>query len=266
MKKEKLIKEISNELKSAKTLIKRVREHDDNVHRLDIDMLLEKTRSIYDKLIQLDALIIPFEVDLPGQAVSEPEVEKLPVAEVEEKEKEEAPPVTESTVEEKSVTEEVVEESLPVVEDSLEKEPPEEVVVTKESEPVETEPEEEMKDDATEGEEEKSTIDLFSTAEPTVSDKYSEQEIVTVADKINKEGHNELREAIGINEKFLFINELFNGDMSKYNKVIDELDELTTLEGVKTYLLEVKIQKQWADDNPAFVKLSELLNRKFGDE
>jgi uncharacterized protein YqgV (UPF0045/DUF77 family) len=105
---------------------------------------------------------------------------------------------------------------------------------------------------------------LFSSAEPTISDVYSEQETVTVADKFNQETVNELREAIGINEKFLFINELFNGDMSKYNKAIDELDEMATYKGAETYLLELKVQHQWEEDSQALMKLTELVKRKFG--
>jgi hypothetical protein len=110
----------------------------------------------------------------------------------------------------------------------------------------------------------KSTIDLFSTsAEPSLGDRFKSNDQITIADKITKEYINELREAIGINEKFLFINELFNGDMARYNKIIDELDALKTIEGVNTYMLELKIQSQWKDSNEALIKLTELLHRKF---
>jgi hypothetical protein len=54
--------------------------------------------------------------------------------------------------------------------------------------------------------------------------------------------------------------------MSRYNKIIDELDHLATLEGVNTYMLELKIQSQWQDDNEALIKLTQLLHRKFVNE
>ena len=64
------------------------------------------------------------------------------------------------------------------------------------------------------------------------------------------------------NEKFLFINELFNGDMTRYNKILDEINEFTTSKGVETYILELKVQSQWGDDNEAYHKLKELCERK----
>ncbi len=74
---------------------------------------------------------------------------------------------------------------------------------------------------------------------------------------------DDLRSAIGINEKFLFINELFNGDMGRYNKAIDELNSMQNKTGIDTYLMEIKIEKQWSDDDDAFIKFKELVDRKF---
>jgi len=36
--------------------------------------------------------------------------------------------------------------------------------------------------------------------------------------------------------------------LSRYNKILDDINELTTKKGVDTYLLELKIQFQWADE------------------
>jgi len=250
MEKEKLILEIDRTLESIKTHISRIKNDPDKVHKMDMDLLIEKTRDIYDKLIQLDGLTITFETEIPHQ--NEAEIEETETMEavdikVEEIEKEEAKAeITEEDIKVEVHVEEIVDEVEEQIEEAQEKK--------------------EFREDFLEEKEEteKSTIDLFtSSAGPTLSDTYSEGEQPTIADKINKEGVNELREAIGINEKFLFINELFNGDLGRYNKVIDELDELSTIEGVNTYVLELKIQSQWADDNIALIKLTDLLNRKF---
>jgi len=263
MEKEKLIIEIDLALESIKAHIKRIKNDSNKVHKMDMDLLIEKTRNIYDKLIRLDGLTIPFEteISLPDELeIEETETVEAVDVKVEEIEKEEAKAEKEAeiTEEDAKIEDKIIEEKIKVET---------EIKVEEVKEQIEEEQnKDEFKDDLIEEKEEteKSTIDLFtSSAGLTLSDKFSEAEQPTIADKITTVGINELREAIGINEKFLFINELFNGDMGRYNKIIDELDELATLEGVNTYLLELKIQSQWADDNEALIKLTDMLNKKF---
>ncbi len=110
----------------------------------------------------------------------------------------------------------------------------------------------------------KTTLDLFSEAPPeTLGDALSHTEKQAVADSLQKSGINDLREAIGINDKFLFINELFNGDLERYNKVIDELNSFSGFLGAQTYLTELQVQYQWDENATAYQKLSNLLERKF---
>jgi len=274
MEKEKLIHEINRTLETLKMYADRLEKNAGKVHRMDIELMIEKTREIYDRLIQLDTLIIPFETEIPKPVVAETEkqeekIEPEPEVVVKPATEEIPEPETKETYEKPVITEKEPEEQQKI--QHMEEEPAEPVEIPEEKEVVshkEVREEPEMPDaqqDYTETEEDsKSTIDLFSSAEPTISDVYSEQETVTVADKFNQETVNELREAIGINEKFLFINELFNGDMSKYNKAIDELDEMATYKGAETYLLELKVQHQWEEDSQALMKLTELVKRKFG--
>ncbi len=288
MEKEKLIIEIDLALESIKAHIKRIKNDSNKIHKMDMDLLIEKTRNIYDKLIRLDGLTIPFETEI--SLTDELEIEETKTVDavdvkVEEIEKEEvkAEEEAEITEEDAKVEDKITEEKIKVeteieakykveeVKEQIEEEQnKDDLIEEKEEILIDIQLDEvreiiEIEEDKEEKEEtEKSTIDLFtSSAGPTLSDTFSEAEHPTIADKITTEGINELREAIGINEKFLFINELFNGDMGRYNKVIDELDELATLEGVNTYLLELKIQSQWVDDNAALIKLSDMLNKKF---
>jgi len=74
MEKEKLISEIDRTLESIKTHISRIKNDPDKVHKMDMDLLIEKTRDIYDKLIQLDGLTITFETEIPHQ--NEKEIEE----------------------------------------------------------------------------------------------------------------------------------------------------------------------------------------------
>ena len=73
----------------------------------------------------------------------------------------------------------------------------------------------------------------------------------------------DLKKAIGLNDKFLFVNELFGGSMKKYNKSIDNLNDLKTLNGAMIYLNELKVELQWNSSNEAYKKLWALVAQKF---
>lgn len=98
----------------------------------------------------------------------------------------------------------------------------------------------------------------------TLGDRFQQEQDPTLADKLQHSALNSLQSAIGINDKFLFVNELFNGSMEKYNRSIANLDDLKTLNGALIYLNELRIELQWNSSNEAYKKLLELVHRKFG--
>ena len=85
----------------------------------------------------------------------------------------------------------------------------------------------------------------------------------SLAAKLQQNPVRDLKSVIGINDKFLFVNELFGGSMEKYNKSIENLNDLKTLNGAMIYLNELKIELQWNSSNEAYLKLKELITRKF---
>lgn len=98
----------------------------------------------------------------------------------------------------------------------------------------------------------------------TLGERLQQEQDPTLADKLQHGTVNSLQSAIGINDKFLFVNELFNGSMEKYNRSIENLDDLKTLNGALIYLNELRIELQWNSSNEAYKKLLELVHRKFG--
>ena len=101
----------------------------------------------------------------------------------------------------------------------------------------------------------------FSTSE-TLGEKMMHEDH-SLAAKLQQNPHGDLKSAIGINDKFLFVNELFGGSMEKYNKSIDNLNDLKTLNGAMIYLNELKIELQWNSSNEAYQKLKDLVSHKF---
>jgi len=276
MGKSNLLTSLSLDIETFKAHLKRISKEDYKVHQLDKDLLLEKTRKLYDNILQL-------EVD--GEEIIEPKksIEK-PVEKV--KPKEEPKPIVETQPPEEEVFEQkTVVEKKPAVEEQVkvEQEEKKPEVLNDEVEEISPEKKQELnidfkqaeqniqKDDSTQagpshkdaGNKQESAYDLFSPSSNTVSDKFATTEDKSIASKLQQNKLGDLRDAIGINEKFLFINELFNGDMGRYNKAIDEINSLQSKAGSDTYIMELKIEKQWDVESDAFIKFKELVDRKF---
>lgn len=108
------------------------------------------------------------------------------------------------------------------------------------------------------------TPDLFGGLHPeSLADKLASQKDNSLAARLEQSKINDLRQAIGINEKFLFINDLFEGNLSYYNKAIDELNSFQSLNGARTYLIELSVEYGWTADSSAKEKLHQLIDRKF---
>ncbi|MCI1189290.1 hypothetical protein MON38_17845 [Hymenobacter sp. DH14] len=73
-----------------------------------------------------------------------------------------------------------------------------------------------------------------------------------------------LREAISINQRFSFINELFNGENMDYHAAIQHLDSLPTAEQARAYVSNDLSQRyDWSRKEEHVNKLLKLIERKF---
>ncbi len=275
MKKEKIMMSLGMDLETFQAHLKRFQRKGYELHQLDVELMLQKTRDIYDQLMDLELEMGDTAVEekaapeqpkiIEKEVIAEPKAVEPPVvkeAAIEVPKPEITPPkeVIEApipeVVEKAEVIPEPIQKEVPPVKEVVEVTPPPTPVaeVKEQSPPPQEEAEEESP---------KNTIDLFSaSAEATVSDQFNKPEEKSLAEKMQHAQVSDLRQEIGINEKFLFINELFGGDLGRYNKTIDELNELTTNAGIQAFLIELKVANQWQDDNEAYLKLKALLDRK----
>jgi hypothetical protein len=108
------------------------------------------------------------------------------------------------------------------------------------------------------------TLNLFEETTPaSLGESLAMTDDMSIAGRIQRKKIDDLRAAIGINEKFLFINELFGGNLNQYNNAINELNNFKSLSGVRTYLIELGVQYQWPPHSEALAKLNNLIERKF---
>ncbi len=117
------------------------------------------------------------------------------------------------------------------------------------------------------------SADLFGT--PTLADKLK-SEIPTVIDKINQgksdqtlahkmqlKPIDDLRNAIGINEKFQFVNDLFEGRIELYNDAINRLNSCGSMNNADSVFSSLKSTLGWNENNEAFNKLKSFINRRY---
>ncbi|MFY9150692.1 MAG: hypothetical protein WAO52_01665 [Prolixibacteraceae bacterium] len=104
---------------------------------------------------------------------------------------------------------------------------------------------------------EKQIIGEKFTKERSLNDAIGESK--STESKLANGPISSLKSAIGINDRFLFIREIFSNNNEKYNTVIDQLDKLETIQEAVDYLkVNLTLQK-----NDTSLKFVDLLKRRF---
>jgi len=99
----------------------------------------------------------------------------------------------------------------------------------------------------------------------TYHDKISaERDEKSLAEKLQKNPVSDLKKSIGINEKFAFINELFDGDLNCYNEAIDLLNKSQGHSDAVVYLEQTLVTKyNWNGESDSYLRLKDLIDRRF---
>ena len=104
-------------------------------------------------------------------------------------------------------------------------------------------------------------------ASPTLNDTLREAspaEPVTVAETFNRAPIESVARSISLNQKFRFINQLFNGNASAYNQAVEEIDTLNNY-GQALDLISYRYASQylWDMSSDEVSELVEILKRRF---
>lgn len=107
----------------------------------------------------------------------------------------------------------------------------------------------------------------------TISEKYEQQKSIfdNISSSVNQEDiaskfkqtHVDLRTAIGVNEKFMFINDLFSGNLREYTDFIQRLNDTDSSEKAIELLMKTKDEKRWVASSLSFTTLKEIMIKKF---
>lgn len=268
------IKKILLEAENFQAHLKRVSKPGHQLHPLDIDLMLDKLRFLYEEVMRLQGFTADNGKEIAHmtpktEAKEQPGAEPVEIVSARKEETAVELPKIAANVPESSVeSNNIAPAEKPVSNHEINPEPTSPVVELKPEiimqEPIAENPEPKPMHEPAKSPV-KTTLDLFAqTGMESIASRFGADEDPSIAARMQKARINDLRTAIGINDKFLFINELFRGNMQQYNKALDELNDFKSLGGAQTYLMELKVEHQWDAESNAFNRLNYFVERRFG--
>ena len=91
--------------------------------------------------------------------------------------------------------------------------------------------------------------ELLQTDAQAVAELFQEAKVSDLSDKLAQTQIKDLTKAMGINEKIFTVQELFGGNTEHFNKVMQDLNNLTDYAAAKNYMIEQVIPKyNWTSD------------------
>ena len=230
----------------------------------ELDMLKSKLMKLHDKINHLQLLESVYAYKQPIQEVITETVQK---------------PITQTVIE-KSETEQKITIEAPEVKTF-------EPIIAEVTEPTPIKPEVHTATTTAEEVKQKKVTasvvppvqtaraEVFKEADQTVATMFHETETIhdkigvaqpafAIADKLKLSPVTDLVKAIGINEKFLFISQLFNDDSIKYQSAIDKLNTSSNFAEAYMYFdSEITSGNQIDKNSDACRQFVDLLQRRF---
>lgn len=97
----------------------------------------------------------------------------------------------------------------------------------------------------------------------SLNDKLKESKI-ELSQALTTAPIKDLKKAIGINDRFLFINELFRGDEAMYERSIKTIQSFSIYAEAEYWIRrELKIKIGWHDNHPVVKQFDQLVKRRF---
>ena len=108
--------------------------------------------------------------------------------------------------------------------------------------------------------------DIYKKEAIEINDQFSGKQESNVADKLQKTQTNDLMKAIDVNDKFLFIRELFNGNGSLFTEVVNTINEFPKITEAIEYFEEMKTKYRWKEESEAYKRMYALILKKYSNK
>ena len=108
----------------------------------------------------------------------------------------------------------------------------------------------------------KTEMNLRTPPKPSVNEKFQNQ-TTGLSEKLGAKVIGDLKAAIGVNQRFGFINELFAKNTNEFESVIKQLNACKSTDEANNLLSNFKTKFKWDEKNPVVKEFLELVKRKF---
>jgi hypothetical protein len=144
----------------------------------------------------------------------------------------------------------------------------EETIISKKDEPEEVPSEDPVqpiieKEKSIETKGENIKVDLFTSESNAFNDKLKEAREQSLGTRSRQPNPGDIKSIININDKFLFINELFDGDYKEYTHTIEIFNNFDDKGEAFEFLDSLLKNNLWNSTSPAFLKLKEIVEKRF---
>ncbi|MEO5893370.1 MAG: hypothetical protein ABIQ31_24170 [Ferruginibacter sp.] len=113
------------------------------------------------------------------------------------------------------------------------------------------------------GKESKEVNEIAGAEATSVNDSLKEKKI-EISEKLTGLPVKDLKKAIGINDRFLYINDLFRGDEVMYERSIKTINSFSIWPEAEYWIRrELKTKLGWTDDNETVKQFDQLIKRRF---
>ena len=106
-------------------------------------------------------------------------------------------------------------------------------------------------------------VDLFTTETNSFNEKLMEAREQSLGPRFRQSNPADIKSLININDKFSFINELFDGDYKEYTHTIEIFNNFGERGEAFDFLDSLLKNNLWNSTSPAFLKLKEIVEKRF---
>jgi hypothetical protein len=107
--------------------------------------------------------------------------------------------------------------------------------------------------------------DAIAASQESINDKLKQSSgYKDIAHRLKDVPVKDLRKAIGINDQYLFINELFRGDQTMYDRSIKTINSFNIYGEAELWIKrELKLKLGWNENSEASILFDQLVRRRF---